>query len=347
MEHSAPKHTAPNDATNRAWLSLLRCLTIVQRLMQGPASAEALFAAVRQHVGADAYPEAPLARSKAFKRDRERLRRTLRVTLCYDTSQRQYRLDDPGPFLALSLSESGMHGLEVLLHTFSGDLRKGTGVDALINDLLRRARPELLRRLEKPSARVELRVGQHVELQAIAAATWEAVQKALREQRELEFDYRSPRFEENQPRHYVVAPGRLFYRNGHWYLLAHVRHSKTGAEGRWRQFRLSYIQPATARALASRFAPLAIPRPTYEVHYRLFGPLARGLVSHHFADMQITPLEDCVEVRGLTDNAWEAARLLLGYGQHCQVLGGEEVLHHFLNEVQGLIARYTPVRSLV
>lgn len=54
--------------------------------------------------------------------------------------------------------------------------------------------------------------------------------------------------------------------------------------------------------------------------------------------MHITPLEDgSVEVRGVTDDLFEAERILLGYGQYCVVLGGPELKQRITTAVQGMM----------
>ena len=81
--------------------------------------------------------------------------------------------------------------------------------------------------------------------------------------------------------------------------------------------------------------------PRILVKYLLKPEIGRGAVSHHFAETEITPYEDgSAEVRGYTDDVWDAVRLLLSYGEGCIVLGGEEVLREVRRRVWGMAQNY-------
>jgi predicted DNA-binding transcriptional regulator YafY len=69
--------------------------------------------------------------------------------------------------------------------------------------------------------------------------------------------------------------------------------------------------------------------------------IGRGEISHHFAETHITRLPDGqAEVHGVSEDVWEAARLLLGYGEGCIVLGGEELLKEMRRRVEGMARNY-------
>jgi len=320
-------------------LALLRALAILKRLLEGPATNEQLIEAVLQSVGAEAYPPAAGARQAAFKRDRQRLRRELGVR--WEFVNQEYVLKDAGPYFSLALPEEALRALAILTVTFSGQSGEHGGVDALLRFLLDRLPEEQRRRLEGMDAGVSFEIFQQVDPNGIPQRVWETVQRAVRSRRELSFRYRSPRYRGEQAFLFRVAPLRIVYQWGHWYLFAYVlrRDPPLQFQGEdYRRFRLFYIQDDDdLRVLPSMVSVLHRRPPRYEVHYRLLPPLGRGVVSRHFDEMEVTTLEDgSVEVRGVTDDLFEAERILLGYGQYCVALGGPELKRRIQEAVRGM-----------
>ncbi len=86
--------------------------------------------------------------------------------------------------------------------------------------------------------------------------------------------------------------------------------------------------------------------PKFFVHYRLLPPLSRGIISEHFYDVTTETLPDgSVEIKGYCDDAWEAGRLLLAYGEYCIVLGGDEVSTWMDKTVTSLIKNYQHLKA--
>lgn len=329
----------PGATRGSEWLPFLRALSILQRLLEGPASNQELIQAVLNSVGAEAYPAAPAARQAAFKRDRRKLREILGVE--WEFRQQKYFLKDSGPWLSLRLPEEALRALTVLNVTFAGQLGEHAGLDALIKYLLWRLPEDQRRRLESLESGITFEIFQQVDPNGVPKRVWEMVQRAIRSHRQLEFHYLSPRYEDGRARRFRVAPLRMVYQWGHWYLFAYVlqREEEYLQGPDYSRFRLFYIQDDQRLKVLPTVVSVSHRRPPrYEVHYRLLPPLGRGAISRHFDEMTITPLEDgCVEVRGVTDDLFEAERILLGYGQYCVVLGGAELKRRITAAVSGMM----------
>ena len=333
--------------TDRGWLALLRTLALLRRLQVGPASGAALIAAVQEMTAPDAYPPAPAARQAAFKHDRERLRGRMGVQFFHDPLTKKYVLTDAGPFGHLDLSAEGLRGLGVLGRDFGNGVGERACLRALLDELVARLSPEAKRRLESLPGTIALDVRQHADKGVISARVWDFVRRAAEAHRKLSFNHASPRYGAGQTVYYEVAPQKVQYQEGHWYLRAWrlLRRDAQGGEGRepvYLRFRLNYIvDDEHLRVWPTVFPKQYRTPPRFFVHYRLKPEIGRGEVSHHFAETQVTHLPDgSAEVKGLTEDVWEAARLLLGYGEGCIVLGGEELVEEMLRRVEGIARNY-------
>ena len=77
------------------------------------------------------------------------------------------------------------------------------------------------------------------------------------------------------------------------------------------------------------------------VHYLLKPRVGRGDISRYFEDMEVERQTDgSAVVKAFTDDAWDAVRTLLGYGESCVVLGGDEVLSLMHRRVRGMAENY-------
>ncbi len=329
------------------WVTFLRTLSILQRLQRGPATAEELITAVTRAVGPCAYPSDGDARRAAFKHDRQRLRERLNARIAYDFSTKRYYLIDPGPFLRLTLSEDGLQGIRLLSHEFNNGVGEKTHIRALIAELIAHLSPEARRRLERQRKNIALDVRQKIDTGRISERVWEAVCRAANQHRKLSFRHVSPSDEDRRPVYYEVAPQKVFYRDGHWYLRAWrlLRRDAQGEEDReevYIRFRMNYIQDDELL----RVLPTVLPSPyrhppRFPVHYLLKPAVGRGDISHHFDETHIVRHEDgSAEVRAYTDDVWEAARVLLSYGESCVVLGGRELRSEMLRRVSEMARNY-------
>jgi len=327
------------------WTAFLRTLLLLNRLQQGEASSQTLIDYVCKTLGEECYPPELTARLNAFKHDRERLKNRLQVEFHFDYGKNVYVLDNSGPFGTLDLSENSLRGLGALARDFGNGLGERVHIRALLDELLMRLSPDTRRLLENQPESLIMGVRQFVDKGSIPPRVWEITRKAAEKHRKLSFRHLSPRHPDN-PVYYEVAPVHLKYQDGHWYLRAWVLKRQPqefpGAEPEYVRFRLTYMQDDDAlrlwpTALAEHFRT----PPRYLVEYQLAPEIGRGEISHHFAETQITPLEDgSARVRGFTDDVWEAGRLLLSYGEGCLVLGGQELRREMERRVEGMARKY-------
>jgi predicted DNA-binding transcriptional regulator YafY len=338
--------TLPNRTRGSEWLTFQRCLAIFQRLQIGPTTGEELTEAVLAACDLSAYPEGKDARQTAFKRDRAKLRNQFKVDFAYDHVTHLYMLQSPGLFGYLELSAESVQGLRLLSRTFDSDVAARANIQSLIDEIIARLDPQVRRKLDEPSAPIELDIQTGIDQSKITPNIWSAVDKAVRQHRQLTFNYASPRHDQRSTVNHQVAPYRLRFQRGHWYLYAYdlIWRNAVGQEERnagHMRFRLSYIVDDQALSVLDTLSPRLSQPPRHLVYYRLLPPLGRGEISSHFEDMTIERKADgSAEVRGYTTDEWEAARILLGYGELCVVSGGTEVLQLVLQSVHGMAKNY-------
>ncbi|HMZ08748.1 MAG TPA: WYL domain-containing protein, partial [Anaerolineales bacterium] len=293
-----------------------------------------------------AYPISSSAREKAFKRDRENLRKRLGVDFSYSASLGTYSLLEAGPLLKLQLSETSLRAIYLLSQSFDGHVGEHSNIQAFLNEIFSYLSAETKVKLEAPEMHMNLDLLQDIDSNHIPKRVWDMVQKSVKGHRKLTFNYVSPTYEDRQKRLHQVVPIRIQYQSGHWYLRAHrlLRRDSSGKEDRQERhlkYRLSYIQDDEKLVISATIMPSPPEAEKYYVHYRLLPPLSRGIISEHFYDMKITGLDDgSVEITGYCDDAWEAGRLLLSYGEYCVVLGGDEVKAWMEKTIASLIKNY-------
>ncbi len=341
--------TKPREENSgRDWLAVHRCLILLKRLSSGPASREELITEVLRELGPGAYSAEPKARERAFKRDRENLRRQFQAELSYSQQHKTYQLTAPSPLTQIKFSKSALEGLRVLIQTFEeGTFAESGVIRAFFDEVVLRLASNERDLLEQGRLPLEINLQQEVDPGKTSLRVWHTLERAIHEGRRLSFHYLSPQQADRQPRYHEVAAYRIRFRRGHWYLYAcdlfwrnpqgFERHDLT-----YRHFRLSYILDDEKLAvLPTRLPPVQRTPPRYIVHYRLLPVLARGSISRHFDEMTIEHLPDgSAEIHAVTDDAWEAVRILLSYGENCIVLGGEEVRTQTENRIRKMAANY-------
>jgi predicted DNA-binding transcriptional regulator YafY len=327
------------------WWVMQRCLAIVRRLLRGPASGRELMAYVRAQVGDEAYSSDGAAARKAFQRDRARLRDEFGVAWAYDGAAGEYVLTSPGQFGLLDLSDEHLAAIKLLYSIFEEHESPIVPVKPLLDHLLSLMPADRRQRLARLAdvMRVEM---PELDERRIPARVWDTVERATRRRRQLAFHYHSPQQADGLPRYWVVAPVELRFRRGHWYLLCWQMywrsHRGEGHEPAYRRFRLQYIaDDERLEVLPSKVSVEHRRPPRYFVHYLLKAPVGRGDISRYFEEMRVEPRPDgSALVQGFCDDAWDAVRTLLGYGENCVVLGGEEVLQQMRRRVHGVAENY-------
>jgi hypothetical protein len=330
------------------WDSYLRTLALLHRLLQGPATERELIAFARQTVHDDIYPQSESAQRAAFKHDRAHLKNRLKVQFSFDRVTKKFSILDPGPFGTLSLGLDSLRGLSLLARDFGNGLGERAYIRALMDEIIHRLDPAARRLLEHQPETLSLEIKQFVDKGEIRPKVWEIVQRSIEKRRKLAFRHLSPRSEDQQPIYFEVAPVRLRYQEGHWYLWAWslLRRTSSGEELRGEpaslRFRLNYILDDEHLRLSPTVIPTPFRTPPHIlVHYLLKPEIGRGEISHHFTDTQIIHHDDgSAEVRGFTEDVWEAVRLLLSYGEGCVVLGGEDIVREVRRRVQGMAKNY-------
>lgn len=331
------------------WMTLRRCLALVQRLLRGPATKIELVAAVRDNVGADAYLVSPETRRiSAFEKDmRERLPHYLGAEAFFDRRTGVYELKGFSGLPGFDLPDEALTALAFLEDTFQVHTPHHDRVMALRNHL-HACLPEARRR-ELERQRVALRVDlRRLDAGVIAPIVEERVERAITSRRLLRFSYRSPLYEDGLPRRHTVEPYELTFdtQRRHQYLYAFCRQTD-GPEGsrdarQYIHYRLDRILADGIEVLESKLAPSGPRGKRYQLVYRLAPAVARlGEVTQHFEEMQVTLGADgSAEVRAETGNLFFAVRTLLHYGQNCQVLGGPEALREMRAIVQEMARLY-------
>lgn len=235
----------PSRSSNE-WLAPLRTISLLQRLMQGPASADELIQFVSSKLNEDSYPKTKSALDAAFKHDRDRLRKILGVIYQYDPAKNIYILVDPGPFGTLDLSENSLRGLALLARDFGNGLGERAYIRSLLDELLIRLSPETRRLMDVQPESLILGVKQFVDKGEISPKVWETVKRSVDKHQKVSFNYLSPRYEDRLPVYFEVAPFHLKYQEGHWYFRGWVLKRKPQEyslpESEYIRFRVTYIQ---------------------------------------------------------------------------------------------------------
>jgi proteasome accessory factor C len=297
----------------------------VRRLQTGPASKEELTRAVRELVP-DAYAAgSDRARRKRFERDVANVRHELGVGVDYDRQEGHYRLLDPGDLLGIALSPEALRGLAFLLSTFAPQSAASDQARPLLEAIQALLPAGQLRRLEGRDSELEIDL-RHLDEGDISAQVWSAVQRAAATRHVLHSPNRDP----PAPITHVVEPYRLKFQEGHWFLQAYClrwirREPLSPAEREhagWLAYRLSRIQTDGLEVWPDKFPADQRRRRLVALEYRLGPVLHRGGVSPRFEDMQVSAVEadGWVTVSARTDDLFTARRILLAYGENCQVL---------------------------
>jgi proteasome accessory factor C len=311
------------------WMPLKRCLAIMRRLQTGPASKEELMRAVRELVPNAYTTGGDDARRKRFERDMDKLRYELGVVADYNRQEGHYLLRDPGDLLGVALSPGALRGLAFLLSTFAPPSAASDQARPLLEAIQSLLPAGQLRRLEGHDSELKIDL-RHLDEGDISAQVWSAVQRAAAERHVLQFNYLSPYRDPPACRTHVVEPYRLKFQEGHWFLQAYclrwIRREPLSPAGRehagWLAYRLSRILEDDLEVWPDKFPADQRRRRLVPLEYRLGPVLHRGGVSARFEDMQVSAVEadGWVTVSARTDDLFTARRILLAYGENCQVL---------------------------
>ena len=330
---------------------LIRSLSILRRLQVGAADGKALIAHVQTECSPLAY-EAESARGieSLLARDIKFLRENLFVNIpSVDRSTNTYEIEDFGDFRPLCLTEPELDALITLLQSFQAGAPQSEEISGFLNRIAALLPDEQQKALKTKQARLRLNLRRR-DGELIAPVVLRTVDRAIRERRHLQFAYRTARQSDDLPRIHEVQPDHQFFdpSRGHLYLEAYWLTSDGPAgkhkQERWQAFRLDRIlADEHLRVLAQKAPPTLPRRPRYPLEYWLSPQIARsGQVTRHFEEMTVheTNAAGWVRVTGVTDNLFQATRLLLGYGPNCRVTGGTEAKQEMEKIVRELAMVY-------
>jgi proteasome accessory factor C len=319
-------------------------------LQAGPASKAELMRAVRESV-ADAYGAGTgEARRKCFERDMASIRWQLGVIVDYDRRAGQYVLADSGPLVSLALSADALRGLAFLLSTFNQESAASEHTRPLLEAIQSLLPAEQRRKLEQHNPELELDL-RHLDHGEISPQVWTSVCRAITRRRVLQFDYLSPQHDPPQCRMHIVEPYYLKFQDGHYQLHAFCRrwvgprHCQDDAG--WRIYRLTRIQESGLELRPEKFPPTQWRRRLVPLQYRLGPVLHRGGVSRRFEEMEVSPVEPdgWVTVTAKTDDLFAARRILLAYGENCEVLAPPQLRRQLAAAARSMAELYAEAEN--
>lgn len=297
-------------------LVMKRALAILARLLEGEASRDELITQVRREVDAEAYGASP---ADAFQTDL-RLLRELRFNVRFRRSSNTYHLADQShPALRLHLAVRELEALAAIRNAF-----RGLPYAEQVKGLIRRIEERLPDESQKALQREPLLSFSFAPAGDLAphSRTLAVIERAIEKSQRLLFDYRSARRHDEPPEHHVVEPYNLEYRDGHLYFDGHDPSRQFTAT-----YRVDRVVPGSARVLPMKFVPRGRLRRFFTVRYRLWPPAMGDTVSKRFRKQREEWQADgSVIVTGESDSIFWASKLLLRYGENCQVLEPPELV---------------------
>lgn len=330
---------------------LVRSLSILRRLQVGSADQEALIEHVQTECGPLIYEqEGGRGLESQFARDIKFLRENLCVNIpSVDRSSYLYEIENFGDFRPLALTETELDALMVLLQSFQPGAPHSEAIGGLLNRIRELLPAKQQKALETGQARLWFDLRRR-DGATIAPLVLHTVDRALREKRHLQFAYRTTRPHDDLPRIHTVQPFRQHFEpsRGHLYLDAYWLTSDgpfgKNKHERWQLFRLDRILADENLRVLSQKIPPALPRrPRHPLEYWLSPAIAAlGQVTRHFEEMEVheTDASGWVRVTGVTDDLFQATRLLLGYGPNCRVTGGADAKQEMEKLIQEMATVY-------
>ena len=338
-------HKSNRGTSESVWHVARRCLAVINRLQQEPATKGELLDVTYRVEDPDA-PQTALA--KRFEKDKVRLWENLGVQIRYDKSVKGYVITERERPL-LNLSDTDIETLAFLADTFQPDSPHAPEVHKLIDQLvdwLPVERQKLFKRLSGQQPTADLRQRDSEE---IAPDVWEAALEAWQAKQELQFDYLSSQHDDGIRRQHHVQPWDLYFTDrGHWQLRGFCLFND-GPFGPWSpndyiNYRVSRIVPGSMKILPRKLPGVRPHGRPQEAIFELAPTIARFGVSMRkelIDEPEVLPLDDgWVRVTGKTYDVFHLARNLLYYGKNCRVLGGETLLKEMRSLVTGLAKIY-------
>jgi predicted DNA-binding transcriptional regulator YafY len=238
------------------------------------------------------------------------------------------------PF-GLALTEPQLFALGVLRDTFADStILHGAEIRDLLDQLARLLPPDQQTALARKRRPYRLDLRETTDYRAADPRTVADIERAIRDGQQLDLTYRSSR--EGIERRHTVEPRPLIYKNGHVYLPVYnvVIHREF-------DLRLDNIVPGSTRVLPQYAAPGRPLPPSSTLRYRLSPAIARHHVSDHFSGQRVERHADgSATVTAEITDLFAARRLLLGYGEQCEVLSPPELIADMRATAAALYSTY-------
>lgn len=334
-------------ARGSEWISLKRSLIILRRLIIGPASGQDLVQAVIDLLGAEAYPTTEKARRAAFKHDRDNLRKNLEVDFAYDPRLGTYTLQNRGPFATLELSPEHQRTLAMLYQVVMKRGDEFHQVRDLVSELVGRLSADAQNKAITFASGIDIKLEQFVGEGTVDNKVWSTIARSIQEKRKLAFQYLPPQAFDQGFWYVEVAPIKIQFRIGNWYLQAYELlrrdpNNRVELDAGYQRYPMTRIQSDDKLAVLPNMMASSLRKPpSLQVFYRLSPSASSEAIRPYFDKMKTTRQPDgSYEITAVTDDIQEAARLLAGYGEDCTVLGGPELRSIFEEMVRKMAGNY-------
>lgn len=327
-----------------SWLTFRRRLILVRVLLRAPASKEELVALVAQELGDEGYPTDV---SSALKNDLDALRNEYGCTIRFHRSNACYVLEDMGDLALLDLPDECLEALSFLDASFppGNHISAYVGVRSLLDRICKLLPPQRQQQQNRARSAVSMQLkgnaGGRIDEQVM-----HTVRRAIKQRRELSFNYR-PNTADQKPTEHRVAPYDIYFSpEGHTYLDATMldvvpRHPAAAIPSDI-PYRLDRIIPGTTQILPTVLPKDRIKPRTYTLRYRLLPVVARRRdVSTYFPNTEITYHDDgSATVTATVTNLWQTRQTLLRYGSACEVLEPPELIELFCATITQMTETY-------
>jgi predicted DNA-binding transcriptional regulator YafY len=312
---------------------LHRALTILAALQEGDFARGDLIARVTAELGESAYGQSP---EDAFLRDVAWLRE-----LGFDVARKAddgcYHLEvGRHPLLRFKLSPDELYALSLLRRAFERT-PYADDVTSLVNHIA-----QYLPQNQQDQARAAPMTILVSMLDEIGPhrLVLQKVQEAIRQRRQLEFEYRA-RTSDRPKRHTVTVYDSLELREGHVYFQAHSDRSDSDLE-----FRLDRVVPGSAQLLPAKAVSTDKLHRPLKLRYRLSREFASQGATRRFRNHQEERQADgSLVVTAEIDESelfW-ASKTLLKYGANCVALEPPELVAEMKRVVEQMALNYREV----
>ncbi|WP_298821629.1 helix-turn-helix transcriptional regulator [Chloroflexus sp.] len=319
-------------------LTFQRRLWLVRRLVRSPATAQQLIDDARRAFDNDIYP--PKA-GAALHHDFDALRQLFGCTI-RRMRDRRYTLVEYGELALLDLADAELETLSFLVSIFADPIiPNAIAVQTLLD--------RITALLPADRRAIFAKAGPHLSLEMPEKTTVPDPDLLKRLQRNigrhyLRFRYRSTYSPEQVEEEHRVAPYHLLVRDGHTYLDAFcLAGPHENIVNKYVAYRVDRIVPGSLVVEPGRLPPIAPPRQTYQIRYRLSPQVARQRdIALWFAGSTVVFFPDgSAEIAAQTTDLWQARQILFRYREQCQVLEPPELVQMIRASVQKMQEYYS------